>query len=105
MLPFKGPLSFQLVDTLCNQILLNMKLLHLDLSHIDISTDDILLLGDSMRKSKSLVSVHLSGNNLSVDMIEQIKVKLKMVSNESEEDFDNYDGIIHKNKLKKVNTQ
>ena len=78
---------------------LNLKLLHLDLSHIDLISDEILLLGDAMKNSKSLISiifiiktvgVHLSGNNLSIDILKQIKIKLKIIKSfQKEDDEDN----------------
>ena len=62
MLPFKGPLSYQIVDSISDQIRLNNNLLHLDLSHVDLKSDEFIILGEAMEKSKSLLSVHLSGN-------------------------------------------
>lgn len=49
-----------------------MNLLHLDISHNGFKPDEIATLGEALRKSKSLLCVHLSGNQLT----QQVKDRL-----------------------------
>ncbi len=49
MLPFKGPLSNQIVEAVSNQMKYNFNLIHIDLSHTDLKKDEALVIADAMR--------------------------------------------------------
>jgi len=51
-----------LVDNLCKFIKYNFKLYHLDLSHTGLTTLMLREFGSSLRRAKSLLSLHLNGN-------------------------------------------
>ena len=62
----------QIVDSISAHILSNSYLLHIDLSHNGLKNDELLVISEAIRKSKSLRSVHLSGNNMNKSMKEKI---------------------------------
>lgn len=57
-----SPVESEIMLNLCTFIKHNPKLLHLDLSHMGLPTAMLKELGPALRKAKSLVSLHISGN-------------------------------------------
>ena len=56
------PVESKIVENLCQFIKKNTVLLHLDLSNMGIHSEMIKEFGPALRKSKSILSLHLSGN-------------------------------------------
>lgn len=50
------------ITNLCKFIKYNPKLLHMDLSKTGLSDKMLLFFGPALRRAKSLISLHLSGN-------------------------------------------
>lgn len=57
-----GVEDMHLMDNLCKFIKHDFKLLHLDLSHTGLSKMMLLEFGSALRRSKSMLSLHLNGN-------------------------------------------
>ncbi|CAI2359327.1 unnamed protein product [Moneuplotes crassus] len=67
-IPFQGPSLDKLVDLLKQFIINNPSLIHLNISSCNLSSNEIKILLEGIRKSKSLLSVHLSGNTNQEDI-------------------------------------
>lgn len=58
MLPVNGPLSGQIIGTLNQMLLKTHCLIHLEVSHCGIQEEEVLLIAQTMKKSKTLNSNH-----------------------------------------------
>ena len=55
-------MDYETISSLCALIKYNSKMLFLDLSQTGLSKEMLLEFGPALRKAKSLLSLHLSGN-------------------------------------------
>jgi Ran GTPase-activating protein (RanGAP) involved in mRNA processing and transport len=61
-IPIEGPAWLQMITLIRDHIIINNSLIHLDMSWCNIDPDELEILVEGIKKSKSLLSVHLSGN-------------------------------------------
>jgi hypothetical protein len=54
----------------------NPNLIHVDLSYCQLTEAWMMLYGQNLRRSKSLRAVHLSGNDVSQEMIQALAVRI-----------------------------
>ncbi|CAI2385868.1 unnamed protein product [Moneuplotes crassus] len=97
-IPFEGPLNEKLVELLTQHITNNPSLIHLNISSCNLEVNQVKTLYDGIKKSKSLLSVHLSCN---------IKHKdLKLLKNQNSAKFGKLrfsSGIISSNNISTIN--
>ena len=61
-IPFEGSNSVKLIELMKEHIVKNNSLIHLNMSSCNLGSKEIKELWEGIKKSKSLLSVHLSGN-------------------------------------------
>ena len=61
-IPIEGPSSNKLIELMKEHIINNPSLIHLNMSSCNLDHKEIQKLWQGIKKSKSLLSVHLSGN-------------------------------------------
>jgi len=75
-IPIEGPMCIALTNLIKQHIIMNTSLIHLDMSCCNLDPDELSLLVEGMKRSKSILSVHFSGNSMKPetkkDMLEQL---------------------------------
>jgi Ran GTPase-activating protein (RanGAP) involved in mRNA processing and transport len=90
-IPFEGAYAMQLAEGVKNHVVYNSSLVHLDLSWWFLDSDEIDVLVQGIKRSKSLLAVHLSGNSMTQETKEFVilvltknkivkKLSLKVIS-------------------------
>jgi len=74
---FVGKHCADIVGSLCSFIRRNKKLMHLDISYCGLKNDNILEISKAVRKSRSLLAIHLSGNLISDEVKKKIRDHLQ----------------------------
>ena len=76
-----------------NQLILSsVVMLHLDLTFMNLKQNNLIKIAGSVRKSKSLLSIHLSGNSMDEETVIQVrgilsaKARKKFVLSSKEEE-------------------
>jgi hypothetical protein len=64
-IPLEGKIRIDITNTIKEHISSNTSLIHLDMSWCNIDADELEILVEGIRRSKSLLAVHFSGNSMS----------------------------------------
>ena len=63
-IPFEGPKALEITNLVKDHIILNHRLIHLNMTWWNLDANELEILAQGIKKSRSLLAVHFSGNSM-----------------------------------------
>jgi hypothetical protein len=86
-IPIEGPNSLSLVEMIQAHIIQNTSLIHLNMSCCNLDKEKLTVIVEGIKRSKSLLSVHLSGNLIKSDQKHYLLESLMKEKKDSDDLF------------------